>query len=145
MRNQVDVSTCIELITTMSAAVGARDIDAVLSYFDDDCVFVNGVTGETSAKPDLVTFLAETWSAFPDYTPRPVATYLQENTLGVLFEISATPAGSEGGVSARKAQWMVAAFSTFDPLSLKIIRDSYYVDEAMIEEKVAHAQGFVLD
>ncbi|MEV6059964.1 nuclear transport factor 2 family protein [Nocardia asteroides] len=143
--NQVDVSTCIELINSMSAAVGAHDVDAVLSYFDDECVFVNGVTGATSAKPDLVTFLEETWSAFPDYTPRPVASYFQENTLGVLFEISATPSSAEGGSAVGKVHWMVAAFSTFDPLSLKIVRDSYYVDEVMIEQKVKEAQRSVLD
>ncbi|MFI8975023.1 nuclear transport factor 2 family protein [Nocardia asteroides] len=125
----------------MSAAVAAHDIDAVLDYFDDNCVFVNGVTGTTSEKADLVTFLNETWSVFPDYTPRPAATFFQDNTLGVLFEITATSPQAREGATAGKVRWMATAFSTFDPVSLKIVRDSYYVDEAAVEQKIGAAAG----
>lgn len=32
---------------------------------------------------------------------------------------------------------MATGFSTFDPVSLKIVRDSYFVDEAAIEQRIS--------
>ncbi|MFJ9743921.1 nuclear transport factor 2 family protein [Streptomyces sp. NPDC101166] len=138
--SQIDSAIYVERMRSMCAAVKAHDIDTVLSYFDDACVFINGVTGTTSEKSELVEFLNETWSVFPDYAPQPVATYMQGDTLGVLFEITATAPQAEGQAAPEQIRWLATSFTTFDPVSLRIVRDAYYVDEDAIQRQIIAAQ-----
>ncbi|OXR41212.1 nuclear transport factor 2 family protein [Nocardia sp. MDA0666] len=138
--SRIDSAIYVDRIRSVCAAVKAHDIETVLTYFDDACVFVNGVTGTTSEKPELVEFLKETWAVFPDYAPRPVVTYMQGNTLGALFEMAGTPPQAEGQAAPEQIRWLAASFSTFDPVTLKIVRDAYYVDEEAIQQQIAAAQ-----
>lgn len=130
-----DLELYTQTLRDVCAAVAAHDLEAALSYFDDDCVVVNGVAGTVEDKSALPRFFQETWSVFPDFAPRPVASHLVGDTLGVLFEATGTPTGPDGepGVPVR---WLGTGFSTFDPVTRKIVRDVYFADEAALEEKL---------
>ena len=131
-------------------AVAAHDVDAVLEHFSDDCVVINGVAGTVDDKSALTRFFQETWAVFPDFAPRPVASHLEGNTLGVLFEATGTPIGPDG-VPRPQVRWLGTGFSTFDPVTRKIVRDVYFADDLTgeghrhreIEGPLVHAWVFL--
>ncbi|BAH48362.1 nuclear transport factor 2 family protein [Rhodococcus opacus] len=140
--NRVDTEACVERIESVCMAVVARDLEGVLDHFAEDCVFVNGVTGTTvPGKAELVNFLNDIWASFPEYTPRPVAAHLEQTTLGMLFETTVElPATDEkASPDGTKVRWLTSSFFTFDPTSMKIIRDVYYADEAAVEQMINEA------
>jgi hypothetical protein len=84
----------------------------------------------------------ETWQVFPDFSPRLVAAHIQDNVMGGLIENTATAPGPGGSVAAGgKIQWLSTAFYTFDPDTLKVVREVYYADESVIEQKINAAQA----
>ncbi|MEV0060464.1 nuclear transport factor 2 family protein [Nocardia sp. NPDC050718] len=118
------------------AAVAARDLDTVLEYFDDECVVVNGAGGTVGDKSALVPGFQEMFATFPDWTPRVAASFVEGDTIGVLFEVTGTPGGEGAGVT-----WIGTGYSTFDPETLKIVRDVYFMDEAALEQKISDASA----
>ncbi|MFE3170669.1 nuclear transport factor 2 family protein [Amycolatopsis sp. NPDC059090] len=113
------------------AAVAAHDLDKVLKYFDDECVVVNGAGGTVGDKAALVPGFEEMFATFPDWTPRVAASFLEGDTIGVLFEVTGTVGGT-----GPKVTWIGTGYSTFDPETLKIVRDVYFMDEAALEQKI---------
>ncbi|QSE91529.1 nuclear transport factor 2 family protein [Rhodococcus pseudokoreensis] len=129
-------------IRSACAAVVEHDLDRALAHFDDNCVFVDGTTGRETGKDGLLAFLDEMWSMFPDFAPRVVAAHVAENTIGVLFESTGTLVGTgDASTPGKQVRWIATGFSTFDPDSLKILRDVYFVDTAALEQKVGEAQA----
>ncbi|MFC9556841.1 nuclear transport factor 2 family protein [Rhodococcus sp. NPDC056960] len=114
------------------AAVAARDLETVLGYFDDECVVVNGASGTVGDKSALLPGFEEMFETFPDWTPRVATSFLEGDTVGVLFEVTGTAGGS-----GPKVTWIGTGYSTFDPETLKIVRDVYYMDEAALEQKIS--------
>lgn len=116
------------------AAVAAHDLGKALEYFDDECVVVNGVGQTVGGKPALVQGFDEMFAAFPDWTPRVATSFLDGDTIGVLFEVTGTAGGT-----GPKVTWIGTGYSTFDPESLKVVRDVYFMDEAALEQKISDA------
>ncbi|GAB3681111.1 nuclear transport factor 2 family protein [Saccharopolyspora tripterygii] len=133
--------TYVDKIKSVCSAVVDHDVERILAHFDDNCVFVDGGTGQEGGKDSLIGFLEEMWSTFPDYTPRVAAAHVDENTIGVVFELTGTlPAVDAPATSGKKMRWLATAFSTFDPDSLAITRDIYFVDAAALEQMLSIAQ-----
>lgn len=123
-------------MTEICAAVAAHDLDTVLAYFDDECVVVNGAAGTVGGKTALLTGFEEMFGLFNDWTPRVAASFLEGDTLGVLFE--ATGTNEESG---RTVTWIGTGLSTFDPETLKIVRDVYFMDEEALEQKLRNPEA----
>lgn len=112
-------------------AIAAHDLETVLGYFDNDCVVVNGAGGTVGDKSALLPGFEEMFAVFPDWTPRVVASFLEGDTIGVLFEVTGTVGGS-----GPKVTWIATGYTTFDPDTLKIVRDVYFMDEAALQQKL---------
>ncbi|MBN9747879.1 hypothetical protein DMP23_43500 [Amycolatopsis sp. A1MSW2902] len=112
-------------------AVAARDLDKVLEYFDDECVVLNGANGTVGGKSALVPGFEEMFATFPDWTPKVATSFLDGDTIAVLFEVTGTAGGT-----GPKVTWIGTGYSTFDPETQKIVRDVYYMDEAALEQKI---------
>ncbi|MEU3013807.1 nuclear transport factor 2 family protein [Nocardia asteroides] len=125
-----------EKLNEICAAVTARDLETVLEYFDDECVVINGAGGIVGGKSALVPGFEEMFAAFPDWTPRVAASFVEGDTIGVLFEVTGTPGGVGPGVT-----WIGTGYSTFDPETLKIVRDVYFMDEAALEQKISDSSA----
>lgn len=123
----------IETIRSLCRSVAARDVEALLAHFSDDCVFADGTSGQQAGSEGLLRFLDEMWTLFPDFTPRVAAAHVQGDTVGALFDSSGTLADPVApGSTSRAVRWMTVGFSTFDGQTGKIIRDVYFADmEAM--------------
>ncbi|AJF67993.1 nuclear transport factor 2 family protein [Streptomyces vietnamensis] len=117
-------------------AVAARDLDKVLGYFDDECVVVNGVDGTVGDKSALLPGFEAMFATFPDWTPRVATSFTEGDTVGVLYECTGTAGGS-----GPKVTWIGTGYATFDPETLKIVRDVYYMDEAALGQKVSDAEA----
>ncbi|BAH48352.1 nuclear transport factor 2 family protein [Rhodococcus opacus] len=121
------------VIRELCDAVAAHDTDHMLRYFDDSCVFVNGVDGRHTAKDGLVEFFQQVWESFPDYAPVPVEMHLNGDVLAVIFRTTATV---RVGESEQIVSWLMTSFSTFDPETVTIVRDVYFADEEALEETI---------
>lgn len=129
------IDSYTQKMTEICAAVAAHDLDTVLEYFDDECVVVNGASGTVGDKSSLVAGFEDMFAVFPDWTPRVATSFLDGDTIGVLFEVTGT-----AGRSGPKVTWIGTGYSTFDPDTLKIVRDVYFMDEAALEQKINDAQ-----
>ncbi|MGW5515645.1 nuclear transport factor 2 family protein [Nocardia africana] len=123
-------------LNEICAAVAAHDLEKVLDYFDDECVVINGAGATVGDKSALVPGFEEMFATFPDWTPRVAASFLDGDTIGVLFEITGTAFGS-----GPKVTWIGTGYSTFDPGTLKIVRDVYFMDEAALEQKISGCEA----
>ncbi|MFB9729521.1 nuclear transport factor 2 family protein [Haloechinothrix salitolerans] len=130
----------MDTIRNVCSAVTAHDVDRVLGYFDDGCVFVDGTTGEQGGKDSLIGFLDQMYAMFPDYSPRVAAAHVDGDTIGVVYELTGTLNGPAGATTGKRLRWMATAFSTFAPGSLAIIRDVYCFDAAALEQQLLEAQ-----
>lgn len=125
----------VQSLHSLCAAVADRDVMAVLTHFDDDCVFVDGTTGERAGSEGLVRFLEEMWALFPDFTPTVAATHTQGDTIGALFDTSGSSTdASTPALTRRPIRWMTVGFSTFDGQTGKIVKDVYFADVDAMEQ-----------
>ncbi|MUM04848.1 hypothetical protein B5P44_08655 [Mycobacterium sp. CBMA 213] len=115
------------------SAIVDHDVERVMDHFADDCVVVNGAAGTVNDKSAIRAGFGEMWAVFPDWTPRIAVSCLDGDTLGVLFDLAGTASGD------RPVQWIGTGFYTFDPDTLKIVRDVYFADEASLEQKLAES------
>lgn len=140
---QPGIDAYLAKIGEMGEAVTKQNLDALMSHYADDCVYVNGSTGETAGKSAIADFMTDTFAAFPDFTPSLAASHLQGNTLAAVLEATITLPGDDGRLTPGnpQVQWLFTAFYEFDPSTLKVVREVCFADEEAVGKKIEEAAG----
>src|SRR3990170_8384737 len=89
----------------MAAAVQAQDLDALLAFYDDDLVFIEG--GTAMDKDGLADYLRELWATQPDFSVELAASHASDEVLAVTLAASTDAVTSAG--ETVKVHWPIFA------------------------------------
>lgn len=121
-------------IERLYAAVRGGDMEEVVAFFAKDCVFVDVAAGSTSRGHDeFRAYMAETWEAFPDFTPGD-ATFISEGSrVAADLVIRGTHQGAFAGIPAtgRSVSWRAAGFYELDADGL-VTKETFIYDSASL-------------
>ena len=120
-------------IAQMTEAMDAHDLDALMEHYDDELVFVDGVSGDRLNKAGLRDYVDQIWVAQPDFTVRMVASHALNNEFAVMLEASASMPTQVAGESAQ-VRWVIPVIYTFDPATLKVVREVSFSDEEAYQQ-----------
>ena len=117
----------------MGEAVAAQDLDALMAYYDDDLVFIEG--GKAMNKAGLAEYLRELWATQPDFAAEIAAMHASADVLAVTLDASTSAVTSSGEVV--KVRWPIFALYTFDLTTMKVVRELAFSDEEALAQKFA--------
>jgi ketosteroid isomerase-like protein len=114
----------------MAVAVAAKDLDTLMSFYDDDLVLING--GAVLTKAELAESMAGTWAEMPDLALEAVSSHISGNVLAATLDASVGT-----GTEPDRIHWFILVMYTFDPTTLKVIRELAISDEEALAQRFA--------
>jgi len=130
----VTTARAADTIERLYAAVRGGDMEEVVAYFAADCTFIDIAAGSTMHGHDeFRAYMAETWEAFPDFTPGD-ATFISEgDRVAADLVIRGTHRGTFAGIPAtgRAVSWRAAGFYELDPDGL-VKQETFIYDSASL-------------
>ncbi|QSR24871.1 hypothetical protein CFH99_04480 [Nocardioides aromaticivorans] len=123
-------------IAQMIEAMTAHDLDALMDHYDDGLVFVDSASAQRFTKDGLRDFVDELWVEQPDFTVRMAASHALGNEFAVMLEASASMPRRVSG-EAVQVSWVIPVIYTFDPSSLKVVREISFSDEEAYQQTLA--------
>ncbi|HEY5602480.1 MAG TPA: ketosteroid isomerase-related protein [Gammaproteobacteria bacterium] len=119
------------------AAWSARDIEAVVSFFTDDCVYEDVALGAISrGKGELRPFVLATLAAIPDFKIEPKSVFATVDRLVSEWIMSGTQTGDFPGLPATGKGFTVPVASIMEFQRGKIRRNTDYWNLASFLQQV---------
>jgi steroid delta-isomerase-like uncharacterized protein len=119
------------------AAWSARDIEAVVSFFTDDCVYADVALGVLNrGKGEVRGFVQATITAIPDFKIEPKSVFATVDRLGSEWIMSGTQTGDFPGLPATGKGFTVPVASIMQFQNGKIRRNTDYWNLASFLQQV---------
>lgn len=136
------VSELERILGQYAAAWSARDVQQVLSFFTDDCVYEDIALGRVNrGKEELKAFLSETFAAFPDFTIEPKTPFMGGNWVGLEWVMSGTHKGDIPGLPATGKSFSIRGVSIVEMAGDKIKNSRDYWDMATFLRQIGVMPG----
>lgn len=120
-----------------AAAWCTQDINAILSFFTEDCVYEDTALGAVNTgKGQLETFLRATFAAIPDFHIELKATLSAGDRAASEWIMSGTQTGAFPGIPATGKQFSVGGASIIEVYQGKIRRNADYWSLATLLQQV---------
>ena len=88
-----------DLLEGYTAAWSAHDVNTILSYFTDDCVYEDATLGVVNHnKQEFRAFLEQDFSAFPDFVQKEILRFTSGNYACLEWSMSGTHLGDYPGM-----------------------------------------------
>lgn len=110
-----------------AGAWSTQDIEAILSFFADDCVYEDvALSSVNKGKQELEEFLKATFAAVPDFRIDPQAAFTCGDRAASEWVISGTQTGPFPGIPATSKPFSVRGVSIMELKQGKIRRNTDY-------------------
>ena len=125
-----------------AAAWSAQNIEAILSFFTEDCVYEDvALSAVNTGKQQLEAFLRVTFTATPDFRIEPKAVFAAGDRAASEWIMSGTQTGPFPGIPATKKKFSVRGVSLMELEQGKIRRNTDYWSLATLLQQVGVLHG----
>ena len=126
-----------KLYRKYTAAWLARDIDAVMSFFVEDCIYEDVALGALNrGKSEVRTFVQATLTAIPDFKIEPKSVFATVDRLASEWIMTGTQTGDFPGLPATGKSFSVPVASIMEFQNGKIRRNTDYWNLASFLQQV---------
>ena len=120
-----------------AAAWSARNVQIILSFFTEDCVYEDVALGAVNTgKQELEAFLRATFAAIPDFHIEPKGTFAAGPQAASEWVMSGTQRGPFPGIPATNKRFSVRGASIMEMEEGKIRRNTDYWSLAALLQQV---------
>ena len=115
------------LFTDYDAAWASHDVEKIVPFFTDGCIYVDIASGVVSrGKEELKAFIKTTLAAFPDYKVKVKSFFIAGDWVGSKWIMSDTRTGPSPNLSPTKKRFSIRGASITELQEGKIKRNSDY-------------------
>ena len=115
----------------------AHDVEAIMSFFTEDCIYEDVALGVLSrGKGEVRTFVLATFAAIPDIKMEPKSVFTTANRLGCEWIMTGTQTGDFPGLPATGKSFSVRVASIMEFQNEKIHRNTDYWNLASFLQQV---------
>lgn len=129
-----------DFIAHVYQAVRARDVDALVELFSEDCVFIDVALSESAqGRAAFRAYMDETFLGMPNFQPESWTFVAEGDHVAAELVLTGTHLGSFMGhpPTERVVRWLASAFYTLTPEHDRVVREVYYYDLASLTNQLA--------